>query len=197
MEPQIKAAAGDVDAHTLRAGFGLPFREVSYASELGPPRPGSSAAAEGPGCCSCTATTPPPGGAAPAPGGGRPGFPALVLSYRNDPGARPAQTARAAAGGATGWRDVEAATSFALDHGATGRTLPLLGLPVPAPLTATARPSPASATPWTGAAWTTTGWHPSPTDPLRHLQRVRSQGRGVTRGRGSMRAWRLDLVRFR
>jgi hypothetical protein len=36
MEPQIKAAAGDVDAHTLRAGFGLPFREVSYASELGP-----------------------------------------------------------------------------------------------------------------------------------------------------------------
>jgi hypothetical protein len=28
MEPQIKAAAGDVDAHTLRAGFGLPFREA-------------------------------------------------------------------------------------------------------------------------------------------------------------------------
>jgi hypothetical protein len=54
------------------------------------------------------------------------------------PGPRPAQTA-CAAGGATGWRDVEAATSFALDHGATGRTLPLLVLPVPAPLTATAK----------------------------------------------------------
>jgi hypothetical protein len=66
------------------------------------------------------------------------GLPALVLSYRNDPGPRPAQTA-CAAGGATGWRDVEAATSFALDHGATGRTLPLLVLPVPAPLTATAK----------------------------------------------------------
>jgi hypothetical protein len=49
--------------------------------------------------------------------------------------------------------------------------------------------------PWTGAAWTTTGSHPSPTDPLRHLQQV--GGRGVTRGRGSMRAWQLDLVRFR
>ena len=43
----------------------------------------------------------------------------------------------------------------------------------------------------------TTGSHPSPTDPLGHLQRVGSRGRGVTRGRGSMRAWRLDLVRFR
>jgi hypothetical protein len=34
----------------------------------------------------------------------------------------------------------------------------------------------------------TTGSHPSPTDPLRHLQWVGSRGRGVTRGRGSMRA---------
>ena len=62
-----------------------------------------------------------------------------------------------------------------VDHGARGRTLPLLGLPVPAPLTATAK--------------AVAGWSHSVTSSGR--------GRGVTRGRGSMRAWRLDLVRFR
>jgi uncharacterized protein len=114
------------------------------------------------------------------------GFPAMVLSYRNDPGA-PASADGLRHWGATEWRDVEAATAYALDHGAAsvvlvgysmgggvvtsflyesklaakvrgvildapgldlgavidygarGRTLPILGLPLPAPLTAAAK----------------------------------------------------------
>jgi hypothetical protein len=138
MEPQIKAAAGDVDAHTLRAGFGLPFREVSYASELGPTpawfvggRRGTRVLfvhghnAPAGRRCACSGWWP-----ARVPGAG------AQLPQRSR---GPASTDRPRRWGATGWRDVEAATSFALDHGATGRTLPLLGLPVPAPLTATAK----------------------------------------------------------
>jgi dienelactone hydrolase len=50
------------------------------------------------------------------------GFPALAISYRNDPGAP-----RTADGlrhwGATEWRDLEAATRYALEQGATGVVL--------------------------------------------------------------------------
>jgi uncharacterized protein len=114
------------------------------------------------------------------------GFPALVLSYRDDPGA-PACSDRLRHWGASEWRDVEAATAYALDHGAADvvlvgysmggalvasflyqsplaakvrgvildapgldlgaaidygardRDVPVIGLPVPAPLTAAAK----------------------------------------------------------
>jgi dienelactone hydrolase len=45
------------------------------------------------------------------------GYPALVVSYRNDPGA-PASGDRLRRWGATEWRDLEAATRFALERGA-------------------------------------------------------------------------------
>jgi alpha-beta hydrolase superfamily lysophospholipase len=47
----------------------------------------------------------------------RQGYPALAVSYRNDPGA-PRSPDGLRRWGATEWRDLEAATRYALDHGA-------------------------------------------------------------------------------
>jgi uncharacterized protein len=52
----------------------------------------------------------------------RQGYPALVVSYRNDPGA-PSSPDGLRRWGATEWRDLEAATRYALDHGARGVVL--------------------------------------------------------------------------
>jgi hypothetical protein len=169
MEPQIKAAAGDVDAHTLRSGFASPSGRSATPPSSGHPAwfvgghrgtrvlfvHGDNAPAGR--RCACSGWWPARGSRrwaqlpqrSPGPGQHRPPAPLggdRVARRRGGDQLRPGP--RRARG-----------------------TLPLLGLPVPAPLTAT--------------------------DPLRHLQRGRSQSRGVTRGRGSMRAWRLDLVRFR
>jgi pimeloyl-ACP methyl ester carboxylesterase len=50
------------------------------------------------------------------------GYPALAVSYRNDPGA-PHSPDALRRWGATEWRDLEAATRYALEHGATGVVL--------------------------------------------------------------------------
>lgn len=50
------------------------------------------------------------------------GFPTLVISYRNDPEA-PRSPDGLRRWGQAEWRDVEGATSYALDHGATGVVL--------------------------------------------------------------------------
>jgi len=50
------------------------------------------------------------------------GYPALAISYRNDPGA-PRTPDGLRHWGATEWRDVEAATRYALDQGAAGVVL--------------------------------------------------------------------------
>jgi uncharacterized protein len=52
----------------------------------------------------------------------RQGFPALAISYRNDPGA-PRTSDGLRRWGATEWRDLEAATRYALDRGATSVVL--------------------------------------------------------------------------
>jgi uncharacterized protein len=52
----------------------------------------------------------------------RQGYPALAVSYRNDPGA-PRSPDGLRRWGATEWRDLEAATRYALDQGATGVVL--------------------------------------------------------------------------
>jgi alpha-beta hydrolase superfamily lysophospholipase len=52
----------------------------------------------------------------------RQGYPALAISYRNDPGA-PRSPDGLRRWGATEWRDLEAATRYALDHGAGGVVL--------------------------------------------------------------------------
>ena len=52
----------------------------------------------------------------------RQGYPALAVSYRNDPGA-PRSPDGLRRWGATEWRDLEAATRYALDHGAGGVVL--------------------------------------------------------------------------
>jgi uncharacterized protein len=52
----------------------------------------------------------------------RQGYPALAVSYRNDPGAPPSPDGLRR-WGATEWRDLEAATRYALDHGADGVVL--------------------------------------------------------------------------
>jgi hypothetical protein len=226
-----------------RTAFGLPFREVSYASELGPTRPGSSAAARDLGAVRARLQRPRREALRLLRVVADEGFPALVLSTVTILGPRPAQTACAAGGrpsGATSrrrpaspWTTAPPVWSWSATAWAgCGHQLPVRveagrrgsrgdpGRPrgggpgrdrrprrprphPPAPGTPGAgaahrdrqghRRRPLR--PWTGAAWTTTGSHPSPTDPLRHLQQV--GGRGVTRGRGSMRAWQLDLVRFR
>jgi pimeloyl-ACP methyl ester carboxylesterase len=50
------------------------------------------------------------------------GYPSLAVSYRNDPGA-PRSPDGLRRWGATEWRDLEAATRYALDHGARGVVL--------------------------------------------------------------------------
>ena len=50
------------------------------------------------------------------------GYPALAVSYRNDPGA-PRSPDGLRRWGATEWRDLEAATRYTLDHGARGVVL--------------------------------------------------------------------------
>jgi pimeloyl-ACP methyl ester carboxylesterase len=50
------------------------------------------------------------------------GYPSLAVSYRNDPGA-PRSPDGLRRWGATEWRDLEAATRYALDHGASGVVL--------------------------------------------------------------------------
>jgi dienelactone hydrolase len=52
----------------------------------------------------------------------RQGYPALAISYRNDPGA-PRTSDGLRRWGATEWRDLEAATGYALGHGAAGVVL--------------------------------------------------------------------------
>jgi uncharacterized protein len=52
----------------------------------------------------------------------RRGYPALAIAYRNDPGA-PRSPDGLRRWGATEWRDLEAATRYALEHGATGVVL--------------------------------------------------------------------------
>jgi dienelactone hydrolase len=52
----------------------------------------------------------------------RQGYPALAVSYRNDPGA-PRSPDGLRRWGTTEWRDLEAATRYALDHGAGGVVL--------------------------------------------------------------------------
>jgi uncharacterized protein len=52
----------------------------------------------------------------------RQGFPALAIDYRNDPGA-PDSSDGLRHWGATEWRDLEAATRYALDRGAAGVVL--------------------------------------------------------------------------
>lgn len=52
----------------------------------------------------------------------RRGYPALAISYRNDPSA-PSSPDGLRRWGATEWRDLEAATRYALDHGADGVVL--------------------------------------------------------------------------
>ena len=52
----------------------------------------------------------------------RQGYPALAVSYRNDPGA-PRSPDGLRRWGATEWRDLEAATRYALDRGAAGVVL--------------------------------------------------------------------------
>ena len=75
------------------------------------------------------------------------GFPAMVLAYRNDPGA-PSSADGLRRWGATEWRDLEAATAYALDHGA--ERVVLVGYSMGG-----ATPSPGSATTSTGTTWTT------------------------------------------
>jgi pimeloyl-ACP methyl ester carboxylesterase len=170
-----------------RTAFGIAYQEVTYASELGPTpawrvdgrRPTWVLFVHGHNAPQREALRL----LAPVVGDG---FPALVLTYRNDPGA-PRAGDGLRHGGASEWRDVEAATAYALghgaadvvlvgysmggalvvsflyesplaakvrgvildapgldlgaaiDHGARRRTLPVVGLPVPAPLTAVAK----------------------------------------------------------
>ena len=52
----------------------------------------------------------------------RQGYPALAISYRNDPGA-PRTSDGLRRWGATEWRDLEAATGYAIGHGAAGVVL--------------------------------------------------------------------------
>jgi hypothetical protein len=86
-----------------RTAFGLPFREVSYASELGPTRPGSSAAARDLGAVRARLQRPRREALRLLRVVADEGFPALVLSTVTILG--PAET------------------SFALDQGATGVVL--------------------------------------------------------------------------
>jgi len=102
---------------------GRPAREVSYASPLGPAPAwlvegrrdtwvilvhGYNAARSE--TLRALATT------------ARLGYPSLAVSYRNDPGA-PRSPDGLRRWGATEWRDLEAATRYALDHGARGVVL--------------------------------------------------------------------------
>jgi alpha-beta hydrolase superfamily lysophospholipase len=102
---------------------GRPAREVSYASPLGPAPAwlvggrrhtwvilvhGYNAARSE--TLRVLATT------------ARLGYPSLAVSYRNDPGA-PRSPDGLRRWGATEWRDLEAATRYALDHGAGGVVL--------------------------------------------------------------------------
>ena len=170
-----------------RTAFGLAYRDVTYSSELGPTPAWHVQGRRATWVLFVHGYNAPQREAlrllAPV---AKAGFPAMVLSYRNDPGAPPSSD-RLRHWGASEWRDVEAATAYALDHGAAnvvlvgysmggalvtsflyqsplaakvrgvildapgldlgaaidhgarGRTLPILGLPVPAPLTAVAK----------------------------------------------------------
>jgi len=170
-----------------QTAFGLAYQQVTYTSDLGPTPAWRIAGSRPTWVLFVHGHNAPQREAlrllAPV---AKDGFPALVLSYRNDPGA-PASPDRLRHWGASEWRDVEAATAYALDHGATdvvlvgysmggalvasflyesplaatvrgvildapgldlgaavdygarGRALPVLGLPVPVPLTAAAK----------------------------------------------------------
>jgi alpha-beta hydrolase superfamily lysophospholipase len=112
---QLEAAAFPPDP---RSGLGLDHEEIRYDSDLGPTPawlvPGRRATwvvfvhgLNAPRSEALRLLRPV----------AREGYPALVISYRNDPGAPRSESGRRD-WGRSEWRDVEAAVRYALDHGA-------------------------------------------------------------------------------